>query len=111
MMNDVTVKFEQAQSKLICKIDGDFDAYHSAEIKKTIKEQLEKSKDAKIVLDMSNVPYIDSAGLGTMVSLLKDARNLEKELILASLRQNVKRIFEMTRLDKVFKIVDVPEEA
>jgi len=46
-----------------------------------------------------------------MVSLLKDARNLDKELILCSLRQNVKRIFEMTRLDKVFKIVDVVEEA
>lgn len=110
-MNDVTVKFEQAKSKLICKISGDFDAYHSAEIKKTIKEQMEKSNDTKIVLDMSNVPYIDSAGLGTMVSLLKDSRNLNKELVLASLKQNVKRIFEMTRLDKVFRIVDVPEEA
>ncbi|HOJ88981.1 MAG TPA: STAS domain-containing protein [Pseudothermotoga sp.] len=110
-MNDVTVKFEQAKSKLICKIEGDFDAYHSADIKKMIKEQMEKSNNTKIVLDMSNVPYIDSAGLGTMVSLLKDARNLDKELILCSLRQNVKRIFEMTRLDKVFKIVDVVEEA
>ncbi|MGJ8453934.1 STAS domain-containing protein [Pseudothermotoga sp. U03pept] len=111
MMNDISVKFEEAKAMLICRVEGDFDAYHSADIKKTIKEKLEKSSNAKIVIDMSNVPYIDSAGLGTMVSLLKDTRTLGKELVLAGLRQNVKRIFEMTRLDKVFKIVDVPEEA
>jgi len=110
-VNDIKVKFEQQQMKLICKIDGDFDAYHSADIKKMIKEQIETSNHRKLVIDMSDVPYIDSAGLGTMVAILKDARNYGKEVILTSMRQNVKRIFEMTRLDKVFQIVDTPEEA
>ncbi|WP_448535818.1 STAS domain-containing protein [Pseudothermotoga sp.] len=110
-MIDVNVKFEEQNDRLLCKINGDFDAYHSAEIKKQIKDRMESSKAAKIVIDMSEVPYIDSAGLGAMVAILKDARHLGKEIVLASLRQNVKRIFEMTRLDKVFKIVEVLEEA
>ncbi|MEN3009056.1 STAS domain-containing protein [Pseudothermotoga sp.] len=110
-MIEANVKFEEHSDKLLCKINGDFDAYHSAEIKKLIKEKMDGSKASKIVIDMSNVPYVDSAGLGAMVAVLKDTRNLGKELILMGLRQNVKRIFEMTRLDKVFKIVDVLEEA
>lgn len=93
-MNDIKVKFEQQQMKLICKIDGDFDAYHSADIKKMIKEQIETSNHRKLVIDMSDVPYIDSAGLGTMVAILKDARNYGKEVILTSMRQNVKRILK-----------------
>lgn len=110
-MIEVNIKFEEHTDKLVCKINGDFDAYHSAEIKKLIKEKMDSSKMNKVVIDMTNVPYIDSAGLGAMVAVLKDARNLGRELILMGLRQNVKRIFEMTRLDKVFKIVDVLEEA
>lgn len=110
-MIDVSIKFEELNDKLICKINGDFDAYHSAEIKKQIKEKMENSTVNKIVIDMSDVPYIDSAGLGAMVAILKDARHLGKEIVLLSPRQNVRRIFEMTRLDKVFKIVEVLEEA
>ncbi len=110
-MNGISVKFEQIGSKMICKINGDIDAYHSAEVKKTLKEEMEKTSAEKVVLDMSEVPYVDSAGLGIMVALLKISRSLNKELILASLKQNVRRIFEMTRLDKVFRIVDTVEEA
>lgn len=110
-MIELTINFEETNEKLVCKINGDFDAYNSAEIKKQIKERMENSKATKVVVDMSNVPYIDSAGLGAMVAILKDARHMGKEIVLLALRQNVKRIFEMTRLDKVFRIVDVLEEA
>ncbi len=109
-MNDLNVKFEQIGARLVCKVSGDIDAYHSAEIKKAIKDEVEKTSAGKIVMDMSNVSYVDSAGLGTMVALLKLTRSLNKELVLASMKQNVKRVFEMTRLDKVFKIVDTVEE-
>ncbi|AEH50413.1 STAS domain-containing protein [Pseudothermotoga thermarum] len=109
-MIGTSVKFEQIGSKLVCRINGDIDAYHSADVKKAIKDELEKTSAMTVILDMSQVPYVDSAGLGTMVALLKVARTLNKELVLASLRQNVKRVFEMTRLDKVFKITDTVEE-
>jgi len=46
-----------------------------------------------------------------LVALYKDVRMAEKELVLASLKQTVMRIFEMTRLDRVFKIAQTVEEA
>ncbi len=108
----MAIKFDKRVEgdKVIISINGEIDAYHSAEVKKYLKDSLlENAK--KIVIDMSNVNYIDSAGLGSLVAVFKDARLAEKELILASLKQTVMRIFEMTRLDRVFKIVQTVEEA
>ncbi|HCI29009.1 MAG TPA: STAS domain-containing protein [Fervidobacterium sp.] len=107
------VNFEKNEQgeKLIITIHGEIDAYHSGEVKKFLKDAINETKLSKIVLDMSEVNYIDSAGLGSLVALYKDARMAEKELVLACLKQTVMRIFEMTRLDRVFKIVQTVEEA
>ena len=110
-MTKLNMDFTEEGEKLIITVMGDIDAYHSADFKKGIREKIGGFSGSKIVLDLSNVSYIDSAGLGSLVAILKDIRNAGKSLTLASLKPNVKRIFEMTRLDKVFKIVDTPEEA
>ncbi len=110
-MTKLNMDFTEEGEKLIITVMGDIDAYHSADFKKGIREKIESFSGSKIVLDLSNVSYIDSAGLGSLVAILKDVRNAGKSFVLASLKPNVKRIFEMTRLDKVFKIVDTPEEA
>lgn len=109
----MAVKFEKREigDKLVVTIHGEIDAYHSAEVKKFIKDSINETRLSKIVLDMSEVNYIDSAGLGSLVALYKDARMAEKEFVLAGLKQTVMRIFEMTRLDRVFKIVQTVEEA
>lgn len=110
-MTKLDMDFKEMDEKLIITVKGDIDAYHSADFKKEIKEKIASFGGMKIVLDLSNVAYIDSAGLGSLVAILKDARNSGKSFVLSSLKPNVKRIFEMTRLDKVFRIVDTPEEA
>lgn len=97
------------KGKLVISVKGDIDAYHSAEFKKGVKEKMSDS-DMDVVLILDGVPYIDSAGLGTLVSILRDIRTQGKNLYLVGLKNNVKKIFEMTRLDKVFKIYDTLEE-
>jgi len=110
-MTDLNMEFKDMDGKMVVVVRGDIDAYHSAEFKKVIKEKMVSYSGSTLVLDLSNVSYIDSAGLGSLVALLKNARTSGKNFVLSSLKPNVKRIFEMTRLDKVFKIVDTPEEA
>ncbi|QTA37661.1 STAS domain-containing protein [Thermosipho ferrireducens] len=110
-MKTTKVEFKEIEEKVIAIISGDIDAYHSADIKKAIREKMLETSVSKFVIDLSNVSYIDSAGLGSLVAILKDARMNDKELILAAPKQAVMRVFEMTRLDKVFKIVSTMEEA
>lgn len=107
---DFTVDFSEKENYFLIKVDGEIDAYHSATFKQKSKEKLSGTSHSKYVIEMSNVTYIDSAGLGAVVSLLKEARNLKKELVLVGLQPQVRKIFEMTKLDKIVKIVDTIDE-
>ncbi|MBB6061602.1 anti-sigma B factor antagonist [Thermosipho japonicus] len=109
-MNNTKVEFIEKDQYTIAKVTGDIDAYHSADVKKDIREKMLATEKAKFVIDLSEVNYIDSAGLGSLVAILKDARLNNKELALLSPKQSVMRVFEMTRLDKVFHIISSLEE-
>lgn len=56
------------------------------------------------VLDLSDVEYIDSSGLGTLVAIQKRARQNGGNVIIKGLKGLVKELFELTRLTKVFEI-------
>lgn len=58
----------------------------------------------KLVLDLSRVPYMDSSGVATLVEALQQSRRQSTVLLLASLQDRVKSVFEIARLDTVFDI-------
>lgn len=59
---------------------------------------------SRIVVDVAEVSYIDSSGLGVLVALLKRARQNGGGVTLAGLQGEVLQLFELTRLTKVFDI-------
>jgi len=109
-MNDLKFHSISEENNSIISVSGDIDAYHSPKLKEEMEKYI-KGEAKNIILDLTDVPYIDSAGLGTLVSILRESRNYKKELKLVGLRKNIKRIFEMTRLDKIFLIFDTIEES
>lgn len=110
-MEDLRLDLMDLQDKLVVTVRGDVDAYNSAKLKEELKKLISSTDKKKIVLDMSSVSYLDSAGLGTLVVILKDAKMNGKEFILSSLRESIMKVFRITHLDKIFKIVDTLEEA
>jgi anti-sigma B factor antagonist len=60
----------------------------------------------KIVLNMSNVTYIDSAGLGTLVATFHSARSQGATLKLCNLGQKFKEVLQVTKLMTVFDVYD-----
>ncbi|OAQ40815.1 hypothetical protein A5893_07725 [Pedobacter psychrophilus] len=65
----------------------------------------------KMVIDLNNVLYMDSSFIGALVAGLKKVLSKKGEIALANISNDVMALFEMTRLDKVFKIYDNTEEA
>ncbi len=63
-----------------------------------------------IALDLSDVDFIDSSGLGAMISALKTIGN-DGNLVLFGLKETVKSLFRLTRMDRIFKIVESEDEA
>lgn len=73
--------------------------------------QLADAGQIKIVLDFGNVSFIDSSGLGCIVSALRQFRQYEGDIKLASITDNVRPLIEIVRLHRVFDIYDSVEEA
>lgn len=69
-----------------------------------------KNGNANLVINMSSVQFIDSSMLGTLISLLKEV-GTHGEIKLCNLMKNVKLVFQITRLDKIFGIFDSEKEA
>ncbi len=63
------------------------------------------------VVDLGEVSFVDSAGLGALVRLYKRVRIGEGDVRLASVPSNVIQLLELTRLTRVFDIFPTPEEA
>ena len=63
-----------------------------------------------IVLDMSDVTFIDSSGLGALIASLKIIGD-DGELVLCGARDTVESMFKLTRMNKVFRMFGSPEEA
>ena len=74
----------------------------SAALRENVKRAL--SQDSKLVLNLGEINYIDSGGLGTLVSLYTTARHAGGALKLASLTQRVGDLLQVTKLVSVFEV-------
>jgi anti-sigma B factor antagonist len=81
----------------------------SARLRETVKDLLAQSP--KIVMNLREVNFIDSGGLGTLVSLFTSARNAGGAVKLASLSQRVGDLLQITKLFTVFEVFDDEETA
>ena len=72
---------------------------------------VEKRKGVNLLLNMSNVTYISSSGLGAIVSLFKKVTRQGGKLKVCGLQQVVREVFEVMHLNKVIPIFDTEEEA
>lgn len=83
---------------------------HSDEFKKFLYDITEVTPP-KLVLDMGKIEYMDSSFIGALVAGLKNVLSKGGEMALINVNHDVMSLFELTRLDKVFKICDNLEDA
>jgi len=86
-------------------LKGRLDASSSRLVKESMSE-LVKDKRVKIVIDLADIDFIDSSGLGSLVAALRSVNKMEGDIKIASLQAPVRAIFELTRLHKIFEIFD-----
>jgi anti-sigma B factor antagonist len=81
----------------------------SAALRDTVRELLGQSK--QLVLNLGGVSYIDSGGLGTLVSLYTTAHNAGASIKLSNLTQRVGDLLQVTKLLTIFEVYETEEEA
>ena len=95
---------------VIVGVDGQLIVGNRQELKQKVLDALEGGS-RKFVIDFTKTGYIDSSGLGVLVSLSKKVREQGGDLRLAGLNEDLQTLFELTKLDTLFSIAKTPAEA
>ena len=74
-------------------------------LRERVRDRLERG-DRKFIVDFSKTDYIDSSGLGVLVTLSKKIREQGGQLSLVSLSEDLRTLFELTKLDTLFIFSD-----
>jgi len=94
----------------VLRLEGRLDASSANDLKEKVNI-LAQEKRLSFVIDMAAIDFIDSSGLGSLVSSLRSVNKLGGDIKIASLKDAVRSIFELTRLHRIFEIFDDPEAA
>src|ERR1700720_2900854 len=95
---------------VVVGVEGQLIVGNRQELKQKVLDELEKG-ERKFLIDFARPGYIDSSGLGVLVSLSKKIREQGGELRLANLNDDLQTLFELTKLDTLFQISDTRERA
>ena len=87
-------------------VEGQLIVGNRQELKQRVLEEIERG-NRRFLIDFAQTGYIDSSGLGVLVSLSRKIRELNGDLRLANLNEDLRRLFELTKLDTLFDIAPV----
>ncbi|MBW4631395.1 MAG: STAS domain-containing protein [Iphinoe sp. HA4291-MV1] len=95
----------------VVQLSGILGVAQSQEFRDKIDEFLKKESSTKIVLiDFQEVTFMDSSGLGALVLAFKALQAVDRNLVICSINEQVRILFELTGMDKVFEIYSSREE-
>ncbi len=84
-------------------LSGEIDIYTSQSFKNELNEVVNSCR-GDIFIDCRELTYIDSTGLGILVGALKEIRKDNNDIHICNLKDNIKKLFIITGLDKLFKL-------
>jgi anti-sigma B factor antagonist len=101
---------EAAAGIPVVRVVGEVDLHTCPELRGALQRLTEEGR-TRIVLDMSAVPYVDSAALGVLVDAQRRLKEKEGEIFLTRVAPFVLRAFEITRLIRIFQTRESVEDA
>jgi len=87
----------------VLPLEGEIDLHVSPSLTAALNRMIDK-KPKQLVIDLSRVAYIDSAGLAALIEGMQKVEAYGGQFALADLQETVRSIFEIARLDQVFRI-------
>jgi anti-sigma B factor antagonist len=107
----VQVATRKVGTTSVIDISGDIDLATSPQLRTVLLRELKELKTPRLALNLSAVRYIDSSGIASLIEGLKAARDAKARYILFGLNTTVREVMQLSKLVKVFEIVDTEEQA
>jgi anti-sigma B factor antagonist len=101
---------KSANGVMIVRVEGQLVVGNRNELKDHLLRLLEKG-ERRFLIDFAQTGYIDSSGLGALVTLARKVREDGGDLRLSGLNEDLRSLFELTKLDTLFAISETPDQA
>ena len=95
---------------VILDITGEIDLYNAPEIKDIVNKLIEDRR-YNVIINLEDVSYIDSSGIGALISSLSNLKKYHGGLKIINVYASVRKVFELTKLTSFFEIFDSKEAA
>lgn len=104
------LKIRKFSESYIIDVIGEMDLYNSYKLKELVTKMLEK-KVERFVINLEKVDYIDSSGIGALISICSSLKKLNKKLSIANVHGSVKKVIELTKLTGYFPLSPSVDES
>jgi anti-sigma B factor antagonist len=104
------LKIRKNGDNYIIDVNGEMDLYNSYKLKELVMKMLEK-KVVRFIINLQNVDYIDSSGIGALIYICSTIRKLGLKLFITNIHGSVKKVIELTKLMSYFPIASGIEDA
>lgn len=105
------LKFQNEGEKLIVHMAGELDHHSAEEVRSKIDDRLDRDEITKLILDFSNVTFMDSSGIGVVIGRYKKLSLKKGKVCIANVNNSVKRVFDLSGMFKIIKLYENVEQA
>jgi len=106
-LEDFTIQIDanDQQNLTVIRVAGYLDAHTFEELEEAINDLFGKKK-YRIIVDLSKVEYISSAGAGVFIGALSEAQEHDGNIVLMNPTNNVREVFDLLGLTQIFQVVE-----
>jgi len=104
----LNIQLDEGDDYTVCRPVGELDAYTVGQFREALGELASKPK---LLIDMSQVPFVDSAGLGALIGGIRRAREVGGDVAVCCNRPTLVRLLHTTGFDRIVTVTDTIEEA
>ncbi len=102
------INIENGNDYTLCRPVGELDAYTVGQFREALTGLTEH---ARVLIDLSEVPFMDSAGLGALIGGIRRARESDGEVVVACSRPTLTRLLHTTGFDRIVPVTESIEDA
>ena len=103
MSLEIKLKLDENKNNWIIIPEGEIDIYTSPKFKQKVLDAFDENPH-DLLLDFIKLEYMDSTGLGSLIYILKKVKEKDKKIYIENIKPNIKKLFDITKLDKLFII-------
>ena len=102
----MNINYKEKDKLLILEINEEIDHHMADKLRRDADYEIQRRNPKRVILDFDSVSFMDSAGIGMVIGRYKTATMIGAKMEMVNVKENIKRIFEMTGVLKIIHITN-----